>query len=552
MTNKFNLPNIGFGMGLRSVHYDHVLHHDTQIDWFEVISENYMDSLGRPRKILQQVRDKYPIVFHGVTLSIAGTDPLSMDYLKQLKTLIEEIDPVWVSDHLCWTGVHGNILHDLLPVPYTEEALKHTVARVKQVQDYLERPLILENPSTYMQFKHSQIDEAEFLKELCIESDCGLLLDVNNVYVSSYNHQLNPFTYIKTLPSERIVQIHLAGHLNKGSHIVDTHDNHVIDEVWHLYDKTCEYHGSIPTMVEWDDNIPEFEVVEAEVLKAKNKSLRTAKLFEAEISTPTSNNEKLALVKSFENLQETMLQGDIQECAPKTWVKEKANMSIEEQLSVYIEGYRLRLYDVVEEDYPALKTYLGHQLLEETLYAYIERTPPTHYNLNVYCQNFAKDIKQNEFLLKTHPAAADLARFESESSIVFDLEAQEPLSVEELQNLSEDDFAKLSLKLLSSSRIIEFAYQITEIIESVKENKSYGKVNKEKNKILIYQSDYNSLYLPLEDDEAILLDELNQADSINDAFASWLSKETVHSDNIAEKIQSWFKRWGEAACLKRA
>jgi len=269
IANKWNLPDLGLGIGLRTVHFGHITTHWPEVDWFEIISENFMNTGGRPMQFLDRIAERYPIVMHGVSMSIGSTDPLNWDYLKELKRLADRVKPVWLGDHLCWTGVLGRNSHDLLPVPYNEETLKHVVKRIRQVQDYLERPIVLENPSTYMTFKASTLSEEEFIARMAEESDCGLLLDVNNVYVSSRNHDLDPFAYLRKFPYERVVQIHLAGHTDKGSHCIDTHDGPVINPVWKLYADVMKRAGGRATLLEWDDKIPEFAEVHAEVLRAK-------------------------------------------------------------------------------------------------------------------------------------------------------------------------------------------------------------------------------------------------------------------------------------------
>jgi len=262
-------PNLGFGVGLRTVHFPYLLNERPAVDWFEIISENYMDSSGRPRYVLEQIAERYPVVMHGVSLSIGSTDPLNFEYLAKLKALGQAVGANWISDHICWTGVAGRNSHDLLPIPFTEETLAHLVQRVRTVQDFLERPLVLENPSSYVTFAGSSMTEWEFIRHLAEEADCGLLLDVNNVYVSSVNHDFDPEEFIRSVPHERVVQFHLAGHTNCGTHLIDTHDNHVIDEVWQLYRLAHELTGGVSTLLEWDARIPEFPVVHAEVLKAR-------------------------------------------------------------------------------------------------------------------------------------------------------------------------------------------------------------------------------------------------------------------------------------------
>lgn len=247
-----NLPYLGLGLGLRSKHFNYILEHEPEVSWFEVISENFMDSYGRPRYLLKQIVERYPVVMHGVSLSIGSTDPLNFTYLKQLKALADEAQPVWVSDHLCWTGVLSVNSHDLLPLPYHEESLAHVCERIRIVQDYLERPLVLENPSTYASFQHSTFTEWDFLRTMAETTNCGLLLDVNNVCVSAFNNDFDPVTYIEALPHDRIVQMHLAGHQHCGSYIIDTHDRAVTDNVWQLFQ--LAYTARLRDCIVWPSN----------------------------------------------------------------------------------------------------------------------------------------------------------------------------------------------------------------------------------------------------------------------------------------------------------
>jgi uncharacterized protein len=269
MTNRWSFPDLGVGIGLRTTHFGHILSKSPKVDWFEVLSENFMDSGGRPLRVLDQVAERYPVVLHGVSLGIGNTDPLNRDYLRKLKDLATRTKAHWVSDHLCWTGILGRNTHDLLPMPYTEEALKHTTERARAVSDILERPFVLENPSSYVEFADSSMPEWEFLGRLAEDADCALLLDVNNVYVSSFNHRFDPRVYIDAIPADRVVQYHLAGHTNKGTHILDTHSDHAVPEVWELYRRAWARTGRTATLYEWDEDVPEFEVVHAEARKAR-------------------------------------------------------------------------------------------------------------------------------------------------------------------------------------------------------------------------------------------------------------------------------------------
>jgi uncharacterized protein (UPF0276 family) len=264
----FHPQYIGHGVGLRTQHYASVLDEAPRVDWFECISENFMVAGGNPRRVLRQVRERYPVVLHGVSLSIGSADPLDPKYLDELAALAAETEPAWVSDHLCWSSIGGNFSHDLLPLPYTEEALAHVAERVQRVQDKLKRQILIENVSSYVTFTQSTMSEWQFLAALCERADCGLLLDVNNVFVSAFNHGFAADEFIDGIPLGRVGQVHLAGHSEYGTHLLDTHDHTVCDGVWALYRRAVERFGRISTLVEWDDQIPPLPELLAESRKA--------------------------------------------------------------------------------------------------------------------------------------------------------------------------------------------------------------------------------------------------------------------------------------------
>jgi uncharacterized protein len=260
---------LGFGLGLRPKYYSEILSDPPRVDWFEIISENFMGRGGKPIAILEQIRRNYPIVMHGVSMSIASTAPLNFEYLRRLKALADRFQPQWVSDHLCWTGVHGFNLHDLLPIPYTHEALAHVAERIQRVQNYLGRRIAIENVSSYVTFAESEMEEASFLRELAERADCWLLFDVNNLFVSSFNHGFDPGQFLDEIPPGRVIQLHLAGHSDHGTHKIDTHDQPVIEEVWSLYGAACRRLGKVSTMIERDDNFPPLSEFLAELDRAR-------------------------------------------------------------------------------------------------------------------------------------------------------------------------------------------------------------------------------------------------------------------------------------------
>ena len=286
-TNKSNSnrPYLGYGLGLRKEHYEAVLSERPNVDWFEILSENYMVEGGKPLDYLTRIREHYPMVMHGVSMSIGSTEPLNFDYLKQLKELIKRVEPEWISDHLCWTGVNGLNLHDLMPLPYTEEAIKHVADRVSQVQDYLGQQILLENVSSYVSYSDSEMTEWEFFNEVTERADCNMLLDINNIYVSAYNHNFDPYTYLTAMPSERVHQFHLAGHTHENNLIIDTHDHPIADPVFDLYAAAVEHFGRVSTMIERDDNIPPLPELLTELEHVKNIAENHIKENESKLKT---------------------------------------------------------------------------------------------------------------------------------------------------------------------------------------------------------------------------------------------------------------------------
>jgi len=265
MMDSKTAPSPGFGLGLRPEHYADFRAGPQPVDWLEIISENYMVPGGKPLAMLDAIRADYPVVMHGVSLSIGSAEPLDMGYLRDLKALAERVEPLWISDHLCWTGINAHNTHDLLPLPYDAPALDCVVGNIGRVQDYLGRRILIENPSSYVTFRSSDRSEWDFLAEMAARADCLLLLDVNNIYVSARNHGFDPQDYLAGLPADRIQQIHLAGHSDMGDYVIDTHDADVCDAVWELYGDAVRMFGPVATMIERDDHIPPLAEVIAEL-----------------------------------------------------------------------------------------------------------------------------------------------------------------------------------------------------------------------------------------------------------------------------------------------
>ncbi len=274
--NRFNgFTEFGVGIGLRVPHYQHILEKKPVVDWFEIISENYMVDGGRPLAILDQILEQYRVVQHGVSMYFGSAEPLNREHLRRLKALVRRTNTPWLSDHLCWGSVDGNYSHDLLPMPYTWEAVRTTARKIREARDFLEVPVVVENVSSYAEFHVSEMTEWELLTEVVEAADCGILLDVNNIYVSSRNHNFDPYDYLHAVPRHRVAQIHIAGHSKFRKYILDTHDHPVIDPVWRLYARAIELIGPTATLLEWDDRIPSFDEVHNEALKANHFVTRT-------------------------------------------------------------------------------------------------------------------------------------------------------------------------------------------------------------------------------------------------------------------------------------
>ena len=268
MTPIHKFSEYGIGVGLRVPHLNHILEREPVVDWFEIISENYMVDGGRPLAMLDRILEQYKVVQHGVSMYLGSTGPLHREHLRRLKALVKRTKTPWLTDHLCWGSVDGRYTHDLLPMPYTFEAAKLTARKIRQAQDFLEVPIAVENVSSYAEFHMSEMTEWEFLNEVVERAGCGILLDVNNIYVSSRNHDFDPQEYVNAVDPSRVMQIHIAGHSKFEKYILDTHDHPVVKPVWKLYESTINRCGPTPTLLEWDDHIPSFEEVHAEALKA--------------------------------------------------------------------------------------------------------------------------------------------------------------------------------------------------------------------------------------------------------------------------------------------
>ncbi|MGH1456794.1 MAG: MNIO family bufferin maturase [Alphaproteobacteria bacterium] len=542
-------PQMGYGLGFRPTHFSYIKEHKPDIDWFEVISENYMDTGGKPRRLLDELREHYPIVMHGVSLSIGTVDPINSEYIAKLRKLIDDVNPKWVSDHLCWTGVAHKNSHDLLPVPYTDEALKHIIERIKQVQDALGRRIILENPSTYLEFTASTMTEWDFIKTMAEEADCGLLLDVNNIYVSCYNHRWDPKTYIDALPLDRVQQIHLAGHTNKGTHIVDTHDDHVIDEVWTMYRYIIEKGGFKNTMVEWDDKIPEFPVVMEEVDKAKHWASADHAPTEMPSFQSFRDNirpsEKLTPYEDeLGDMQEAILSGDGEHMSPQTRIVPKPDFAPEEQIDRYIKGYRYRLFDLVYDDYPALRALLGKPATDKLIREYVQATPSTHFNISRYVEHFPDYVRDN-----ASPFAYELCVLETALSRIFDAQESAALTQDDLTGLTPESFMEMELKPRAALKLFAFSYPVNAVYQAHLNGEGITDPEKETSFLAVFRHEDKLWRLDLEEREYMVLSSLFAGLPVGEALNAAISDD---DETAFTAIGDWFSKWMGNGLLAKA
>lgn len=398
---------LGFGVGLRPKHYTAFLGDSPRVDWVEAISENFMEVGGRPLAVLERVRRDRPVVLHGVSLAVASVEPLDERYLRAWRSLVERIEPALVSDHLCGGRAHGRYAHDLLPVPFTEEAVQHVVSRVQQVQDFLGRRIALENVSSYLTFAQSELSEWDFVREVVTRADCELLLDVNNVFVSARNHGFDPDAYLAALPPERVVQVHLAGHQRRPELILDTHDGPVSDEVWALYARAVARFGPVSTLIEWDDAVPELPVLLAEAEKAR--ALAAGVLASAPTPSrdaPPRAQPGRALAHTQALVFDAVTAPEPVSAAAEALVAPRPPLSAKARLEVYAEMYWLRLRDALRESFPTVRSGLGDERFEALVADFLRAHPSTHFSLDRFGAPFPA------FLRRAEPAWADVAELE--------------------------------------------------------------------------------------------------------------------------------------------
>ena len=404
--------NTGFGLGLRTAHYADFLAQPQPLDWLEIITDNYLIDGGKPLAVLDSIRRDYPVAMHGVAMSIGAAQGVDLAYLRQVKALADRIEPLWVSDHLCWTGPGPEQLHDLYPLPYTDASARHVVAQIRRAQDVLGRRLVVENVSSYIRYSEDSASEWQFLSYIAHEADCLLLVDVNNIYVSSVNHGFDPRHYLHALPAHRVQQIHLAGHSNNGDHIIDTHDHPVAPAVWALYAQACERFGAVATMVERDDHIPPLaellgEIAMARQIAAEHGAKPTPK------ATARATFPPAMAATDLHHLQRGFANDILADSPPA----DDPAAQVTGRFGIYHHAYRARLAEVLADTYAKTCLYMGSDSFEAHARAYAVAHPPQTRSLNRYGESLADSLRTQ---YPGNPELYELARLDWDLRTRFD------------------------------------------------------------------------------------------------------------------------------------
>lgn len=490
---RLGLPNLGLGVGLRSAHLTYLVEHRPDVEWLEIISENFLDGQGRPRYLLDELAEHYPVVMHGVSLSVGGTDPLDVTYLDKLKRLADQVGARWVSDHVCWTGVTGLNTHELLPLPLTEAALGHVVRRIRVVQDVLGRPLVLENPATYLSYAGAEMPEWEFLGRMAEDAGCGLLLDLNNVHVSGTNHGFDPVAYIRALPAERVVQLHLAGHTDVGTHLVDSHDTPVSPSVWELYRVAVEHFGDVPALLEWDDRIPPFPVLQAEVLKARTWMRTPPTGPPADHPAPPPADAEPPDLRRLQVSVQSMILGSDgpvattgadgtarenrrADTAAEAIVASSTTLTSAQRVGLYRYGHSARTLRCLRGAYPALRHTLGDELFDAFAADYVQRHPSRSYTLAELGRGFARHLEASrpdtDGARESWPdLIVDIARVERALQEVYDgpgVEGAPVLAGEDLPVRLDDSWRRATLQPVPCLRLLATRVPLADYVSAVR------------------------------------------------------------------------------------
>ncbi len=532
IANRWNLPDLGLGLGLRGKHIPTILRQKPKVGWFEVILDNALVHEGWLRHALDELAERYPLVLHGVTLNLGSTDPLDLDYLKGFKQLADRWNVPWVSDHLCWTGIDGRQSHDLLPVPYSEEMLAWMTARVRLVQDVLERPLVVENPSSYLQFHQTTMPEWQFLARLAQDADCGLLLDVNNVYVSSRNHDFAWTDYLAAVPWDRVCQLHVAGHTTLETHLFDSHIGPVDPPVWDVLRAAFAACGGRPLLLEWDFAIPSFaqtwreaqqawaRVADLQQVKPVVPEVRLARPDVAQIQEP---QEAAALMR----WMQAEITGHATGVPAETWIAGHGRLSPNERVDIHRQMYAARCDDALADDFPLVKKQVGIARFRRLAAAYRLVTPSSSWALEHYGRHFPAWLAGRT----DQPGhLANLARLERALTEAHLAPSCPPFDPAELSTLNHGDHEKLRLRFAPAAQLVELSSAILPP-EPVPQH------------WLVARNRWESTRQLLAPLEAKLLKQLLNGAALGPAIEVVVGADPDAEVELAARIGAWLARW---------
>jgi uncharacterized protein (UPF0276 family) len=566
-----DFPAIGHGIGLRPPHFVAMSSKPPVVDWVEVISENFMVAGGNPRAVLRRVRERMPVVLHGVSLSLGSVDPLNARYLDALDTLAREIEPAWISDHLCWSSFGGHTGHDLWPLPFTEEALSHVVARVARVQERLRRRILLENVSSYLQFASSALTEWEFLAELCRRADCGVLLDVNNVFVSAHNHGFSPQAFLDGIPVDRVGQVHLAGHSDEGTHLLDTHDHPVCESVWDLYRAVVARFGPIPTLIERDDDIPPLEELVAESHRAVQIEREVcAGLADSSASIPTTvvvgsrpKHDAHSKFEPLHKLQELfydlvtaptgvgpgLVARGLTEADLEAIVVGDHRLSAARRLDVYADMYFYRILDVLRDEFPRVVAAVGDVAFHDFVTDYVWDHRPSHPSLREVGANLSTYLAQHT-LGVARPWLVELARLERAHRELFDGADVATLTLEKLRELPADAFAQLAVRLSPTHAVFNFAFALSTVWNG--DGAAPGEPEARPESLLVWRQDFEVRHRKVDGaEEAAMLAAAAGGATIAELCEALIVQGPKHADDAPARAFQILARWVDDGLLTR-
>lgn len=542
------LRNPGFGLGLRTAHYADFLSQPQALDWLEIISDNFMVPGGRPLAVLDRLRPDYPMAMHGVAMSLASSNGPDDDYLRRLKALADRIQPLWISDHLCWSAYQTTRLHDLNPVPYTDANARQVIAAIGRAQDVLQRRLVIENVSSYVEFSGSVCSEWQFLSHVAQQADCLLLLDVNNVFVSSVNHRFDPLTYLQALPAERIQQIHLAGHSRQTDLIIDTHDHPVCAEVWALYAQACELFGPVATMIERDDHIPPLAELIAELQTARE-------ICQRQVQTPSVRHGSTPVAAL---VGDGGLAADTTVChVHSEWVSAILSEPLNElspilnqlraghRFDVYHHAYRDRLAEALADTFAKTMLYMGRDLFHTHACRYALQSPPQVSNLNDYGDGFAQALAR---AYPDHPELCELATLEWHLHEVFVAPNERPLQRADLSQDTSLNWLQQPRPLRAHARLMSVTRSVTQVWNAIHRDEEVPPVQtlSEATALLIWRKGEQPHFLSLDGIEADLIGHMLNGHSIASACEAVESK---LSGSDPDFLQHSLNRWLELELL---